>query len=127
MQQWSFSDFTFPFEDSPSRGGSDDWSFEEKLIEHEPLAASVTILTSWGFRSRRRTISGTCSATTRDTLQDKQINGVVGALVDSEGRSNTARIVSARFVTFLPKTGVLDCEGNPADGRYRYSLEFLER
>jgi hypothetical protein len=126
--QWSFAGFTFPWEDSPEKRGADDWNWEEKLIEHEPLMASVTILTSWGFRSRNRTITGSCSATTRDTMQTFQLNGTVGALVDSEGRSMNARITKAKFVTQLPKdAALLDCEGNPADGRYRYSIEFLER
>jgi len=127
MLQWTFDDFTFPWEDSPGKRGADDWNYEEKLIEHEPLMASVTILTSWGFKSRSRTITGTCSATTRDTLQTKQLAGTRAALVDSEGRSVTCRIRAAKFVTLLPKTAVLDCDGNAADGRYSYTIEFMER
>lgn len=127
MPQWTFDDFTFPWEDSPSKGNADDWNLEERLIEHEPLMANVTVLTSWGFRSRTRSITGTCSATTRDTLQAKQLAGTVGALVDSEGRSVTARIIRTKFVTLQPKIAVTDCDGNPADGRYRYTIDIMER
>lgn len=113
--QWSFATYTFPFADSPSRGGGDEWNEKEKLIEHDPLNASVTILTSWGFKSRRRTISGTCGAATRNQIRTFWRNATEGALVDSEDRSINARIVEAQFTTIIPNL------------RYNYSIEFLER
>ena len=126
--QWSFAGYTFPWEDSPERGGADDWSYEQKIIEHEPLMANVTVTTDWGVRSRRRTIRGSCSATTRDALQAFQLNNTVGDLVDSEDRTIRAKIQKAKFVTQLVKdTALLDCDGNPTGGRYKYSMEFLER
>lgn len=119
-QQWSFSGYSFPYEDSPTRGNSGDWNWEEKLIEHDPLMANVTILTSWGRKSARRTITGTCGQTTRDTLRQKHQDAEVGALVDGEGRSVQARIVRADFKTVLPV-------GVAAAKRYDYTIEFMER
>lgn len=113
--QWSFATLTFPVEDSPSRGKSGEWDWEEKLIEQDPLMANVTILTSWGRKSARRTISGTCSQNTRDTLRTLHQNGTVGTLTDSEGRQVTCRIVRHSFNVLLPST------------RYDYTLEFLAR
>lgn len=128
MQQWSFAGYTIPWEDSPARRGADDWSYVEKSIQHAPLMASVTVTTSWGFHSRLRTITGTCSATTRDAMQTFQLNGTIGALVDSEGRSINAKIERAKFVTLMPKnTDLLDCGGAATDGRYRFTIEFMER
>ena len=114
-QNWVFSTYTFPAGDSPGRGQSDDWNDEEKLIEHDPLNADVTILTSWGFRSRTRTISGICNQTTRDAMRSFHRNKTVDTLTDPEGRSITARIVNTSFVTIIPT------------GRYRYTIEFKER
>lgn len=128
LPQWSFAGYTFPYVDSPSAlGGADDWNYEEKLVEHDPLMASVTILTSWGVRSRSRTISGTCSATTRDAMQAFQLAATIGALIDSEGRSVSARITGVKFVTLLPTGGVAACDDVAADGRYKYQIEFMER
>ncbi len=114
-QNWVFSTYTFPTADSPGRGQSDEWNDEEKLIEHEPLNADVTVLTSWGFKSRRRTISGICGQATRDQMRTFHRNATVDALTDPEGRSITARIVRAEFSTIIPT------------GRYRYTIEFKER
>lgn len=114
-QNWVFSTYTFPTADSPGRGQSDEWNDEEKLIEHEPLNADVTILTSWGFKSRRRAISGICGQTTRDQMRTFHRNATVDTLTDPEGRSLTARIVSAEFSTIIPT------------GRYRYTITFMER
>lgn len=113
--QWSFATYTFPYADSPARGKSGDLNLEEKLIEQDPLMANVTILTSWGFQSGRRTISGTCSQTTRDSLRSLHHSGTVGVLTDSEGRNTTCRIVRADFNTVLP----ID--------RYDYTIEFVAR
>lgn len=113
--QWSFATLTFPIADSPVRGGSGDWNFEEKLIEQDPLMANVTILTSWGRKSARRTITGTCSESFRDSIRSLHTNATVGTLTDAEGRALTARIVRADFSTMLPSD------------RYNYSIEFLER
>ena len=112
---WVFSTLTLPAGDSPTRGNSGDWNDEEKLIEHDPLNADVTILTSWGFRSRTRSISGICNLATRDSLRTFHRNKTVDTLTDPEGRSITARIVSANFQTLIPT------------GRYRYTIEFMER
>lgn len=113
--QWSFAGYTFPVQDSPSRGGSGEWNREEKLIEQDPLMASVTILTSWGLRSARRTITGTCGQTTRDNIRTLHQNATVGTLEDGEGRQTTARIIRADFITLLPRD------------RYNYQIEFVER
>lgn len=113
--QWSFAGYAFPYEDSPKRGGGGEWNLEEKLIEQDPLMASVTILTSWGQKSARRVISGTCGQTTRDSLRASHQNATVGTLEDSEGREMTARIVRADFSTLLP----ID--------RYQYQVEFVAR
>ncbi len=112
---WVFSSYTLPAGDSPSRGNSGDWNDEEKLIEHEPLNADVSILTSWGFKSRNRTISGICNMATRDQMRAFHRNAVVDTLTDPEGRSIEARIVAANFQTLIPT------------GRYRYTIEFKER
>lgn len=114
-QNWVFSTYTFPTADSPSRGQSGDWNDEEKLIEHDPLNADVTTLTSWGFKSRNRAISGVCGLTTRDQMRAFHRASTVATLTDPEGRSITARIVRTNFKTIIPT------------GRYRYTIEFLER
>lgn len=120
--QWSFGSYHFPFEDSPARGSSGDWDDEEKLIEHDPLVASVTILTSWGFRSRRRTLSGTCGDLTRDQIRTDQRAGLVADLHDVEGRTVSARIISAKFTTVIP-TG----SAPGRRGRYTYNITFMAR
>ncbi len=112
---WVFSTYTLPAGDSPTRGNSGEWNDEEKLIEHDPLNADVTILTSWGFRSRTRSISGICSQATRDAMRTFHRNKTVDTLTDPEGRSVEARIVRANFHTLIPT------------GRYRYTIEFMER
>ncbi len=119
---WTFSTYTFPRGDVPAKGGSGDWDDTEKLVEHDPLNANVTILTSWGFKSRRRTITGTCGELTRDQMRTFQRNATVAALVDSEARSVTCRIVSAKFTTMIPTAGVVGRRG-----RYEYTIEFMER
>lgn len=113
--QWSFATYTFPVADSPKRGGSGDWNWEEKLIEQDPLMANVTILTSWGRKSARRTITGTCGQTTRDSLRTLHQNATVGTLTDSEGRQVTCRIIRADFGTILPTD------------RYDYAIGFMQR
>ncbi len=113
--QWSFDTYTFPVADSPKRGGSGDWNWEEKLVEHDPLNANVTILTTWGRKSPRRVITGTCGQATRNQMRTFHQNGTVGILADSEGRQTTCRIVRAEFGTFLPSD------------RYDYQIEFVER
>jgi hypothetical protein len=61
-------------------------------------------------------------------MQTFQVNNTVGALVDSEGRSMNAKIMKATFRTLLPKdTALLDCDGNATDGRYKFTIEFMER
>lgn len=112
---WSFAGYEFPIADSPARSGSGDWDLEEKLIEHDPLNANVTILTSWGMKSARRTITGTCGPATRDQMRTFHDNRTVGTLRDGENRSLQARIVSAGFTTQIPNV------------RYSYSLTFVER
>ena len=114
-QNWVFSTYTFPVADSPGRGQSGDWNDEEKLIEHEPLNADVTVLTSWGFKSRDRAISGICGQATRDQMRAFHRNRTVDTLTDPEGRSVTARIVDTSFATIIPT------------GRYRYTITFKER
>ncbi len=112
---WVFSTYTLPAGDSPTRGNSGEWNDEEKLIEHDPLNADVTILTSWGFRSRTRIISGICNQTTRDAMRSFHRNKTVDTLTDPEGRGVEARITAATFQTIIPT------------GRYRYTIEFKER
>lgn len=113
--QWAFDTYEFPIADSPVRGGGGEVNVEEKLVEHDLLQADVTIITSWGFHSPRRTISGTCGQTTRDQMRTFHQNGTVGTLRDSENRSTTMRIVVAEFQTLIPGL------------RYRYKLEFVAR
>lgn len=120
--QWSFATWTFPYEDSPARGESGDWNDDEKLIEHDPLMADVTVLTSWGFRSRRRVITGSCGDDTRDAIRTLHRNRTTGTLTDAEGRAVEARIVRADFSTVLPTAAVAGKRG-----RYRYTIEFIER
>lgn len=112
---WSFDGYEFPPEDCPAKGSSGDFNLEEKLVEHDPINADVTVLTSYGFRSRTRTISGTCGRVTRDTLRQKWQDGVVGTLIDAENRSIQARIIRATFETVQP------------DVLYRYTIEFMQR
>ena len=112
---WTFSTYTFPTADSPARGLSGEWNDEEKLIEHAPLNADVTILASWGFRSRSRSINGICGSATRDAMRTFHRDGTVGTLTDPEGRTIQARIVKTQFNTLIPT------------GRYRYTIEFKER
>ena len=113
--QWSFAGYIFPIQDSPTRGNSGDWNVEEKLVEHDPLNANVTVLTTWGRKSARRIITGTCNATTRDQMRTFQAAGTVGTLEDAEERQFQARLIRADFTTLLPGE------------RYTYTLEFLER
>lgn len=113
--QWSFAGYTFPIQDSPPRGNSGDWNWEEKLVEHEPLNANVTILTSWGRKSAQRVVSGTCGKATRDQIRTFHQSGTVGTLEDAEGRQITCRVIRAEFSTLLP--GV----------RYNYSITFIAR
>ncbi len=112
---WTFSTYPLPTADSPARGQSGEWNDEEKLIEHEPLNADVTILASWGFRSRSRTISGICGQATRDAMRAFHRNRTVADLTDPEGRTVQARITKTGFNTLIPT------------GRYRYTIEFKER
>ncbi len=114
-QNWVFSTYTFPTADSPVRGQSGDWNDEEKLVQHDPLNADVTVLTSWGFKSRRRTIRGICQLATRDQMRTFHRAGTVATLTDPEGRAFNARIISAEFQTIIPT------------GRYNYTIEFMER
>lgn len=113
--QWSFAGYIFPVEDSPSRGGSGDWNWREKLVEHDPLNANVTILTTWGRKSPRRVITGYCSQATRDKMRAFQQTATIGVLTDAEDRAVTARIIRADFTTLLPNT------------RFQYTIEFLQR
>ena len=112
--QWSFGAYTFPIADSPPRP-SGDWNLEEKLIEQDPLMANATILTTWGQKSARRTISGTCGQTTRDQMRTFHANGTVGTRTDAEGRQVSCRIISANFSSIIP----ID--------RYEYNIEFIAR
>ncbi len=121
--QWSFAGYTFPYADSPKRGGSDDWNLREKLIEHDPLNANVTILTSWGFKSSVRTIQGICNAVSRDQLKSLWTSNTVGTLTDSEGRAVTAKITDAKFSTITPEAVTIGVGA----GVYQYSITFMER
>lgn len=112
---WSFAGYEFPIEDSPVRGSGGEWNRETKDIEHDPLMADVTILTTWGVRSARRVVGGTCGQTTRDQLRALHEGLTVGDLSDSEGRVMSARLLRADFSTMLPGT------------RYQYTLEFIGR
>ncbi len=120
--QWSFGSYHFPFADSPVRGSSGEWDDEEKLIEHDPLVANVTILTSWGFRSRKRIITGTCGDLTRDQIRTDQRAALVADLHDAEGRTVSARIVSAKFTTVIPTASAPGRRG-----RYTYNITFMAR
>lgn len=113
--QWAFDTYEFPIIDSPERGGGGEWNLEEKLVEQDPLNANVTILTSWGQRSARRVITGTCGPATRNQMRSFHANTTTGTLRDSENRSRTARIVRADFDTIIPNV------------RYKYTIEFVER
>lgn len=123
--KWSFSGYDFPYEDSPPPGASGDWNKEEKLVLHDPLVANVTVITSWGFKSRTRTITGTCGRITRDTMNTKWGDGEVGSLVDAEGRKVTCRITSAAFVTLRPID--VDLNSVPGNARYDYTISFMEQ
>lgn len=112
---WSFAGYTFPIADSPVRGGGGEWDSDEKLIEQDPLMANVTILTSWGFKSARRTITGTCGPTTRNQIRTLRTALTVGDLTDSEDRTVTCRITRAEFNTMIPNL------------RYDYVIEFTQR
>jgi hypothetical protein len=124
---WSFDGYEFPIGDAPERGKSGDWNREEKLIEQDPLMADVTLLKSWGFKSRRRKITGYCEQVTRDTLWAKWIAGTVGILIDGENRQIKCRITRADFNTINPVTE-LDANSDPVSTPlYTYSIEFVER
>jgi hypothetical protein len=118
---WSFDGYDFPIGDSPERGKSGDWNREQKRVEQDPLMADVTLVKSWGFRSRRRRIVGYCEQVTRDTLWTKWQNGTVGVLKDGEGREVTCEIARADFNTVNPVTD------DTSTAMYSYVLEFLER
>jgi len=127
LVQWEFSGYIFPYIDSPTKRGAGDWNKEEKVVQHDPLNANISTLTSWGFKSRTRTITGECGVTTRDTINAKWEALEVGGLTDSEGRKITCRITAAKFDTQLPKMAnqAGDCATN--DGRYKYTISFMER
>lgn len=104
------------------RGSSGDWDDEEKLVQHDPLVANITILTSWGFRSRKRIITGTCGDLTRDQIRTDQRAAVVADLHDAEGRTVSARIITAQFTTVIPTASAVGRRG-----RYTYNITFLAR
>jgi hypothetical protein len=115
-KHWSFDGYDFPYADAPSKGSSNDWNREEKLVEHDPLSANVTILTSWGLKSARRTITGICGINTRNTMKAKYEAKIVGPLIDGERRQVNARITRADFETLSPITL-----------RFKYTIEFMQR
>jgi len=127
LVQWEFSGYTFPYIDSPSKRGAGDWNKEEKVVQHDPLMANISTLTSWGFKSRTRSITGECGTVTRDTINTKWEDLEIGDLTDSEGRKVTCRIINARFDTQLPKMSNQDIACDPNDGRYKYTITFMER
>jgi len=113
---WSFDAYTFPIADSPTgRGGADEWNYEEKLVIHSPINSTVDILTSYGFKSPRRTITGRCSKATRDALRAKFLLRTVGYLVDGEGTSKLARAEKFSFKEIFPLK------------RYEYDITFIAR
>lgn len=118
--QVRFDDYTFPLADSPSPGGAGEWNMEEKLVQQDPLNSNVTILTSWGFRSRTRTISGVCGRRTRDVMRDKYRNKVVADYVDAEGQAVRCRIVAQEFQT-------IHTADDPDASLYKYTITFMER
>ena len=113
---WSFDAYTFPIADSPTgRGGADEWNYEEKLVTHTPINSNIDVLTSFGFKSPRRTIVGRCSKATRDAIRAKFLACTVGYLVDGEGTSKLARMEKCVFKEVFPLK------------RYEYEICFIAR
>lgn len=111
--KWTFAGYAFPSDSLPSDGG--DWDYGEKVIEHEPLGADVTVVTSLGFKSDTRVVAGDCSRDFRDNIKSLQRNLTVGDLVDGEGRTVSARIMVSSF------------QGMNTNRRFKYSITFKAR
>jgi len=112
---WAFSGYTFPFESQPTRGGAGDWNKARKVVRHEPINSDIDVLTNYGFTSGRRTITGRCSKTFRDTMKGHLNSLTIADLVDGDGESQSCQIWTATFDEIIP--GV----------RYDYTIEFIAR
>lgn len=113
---WSFDGYQFPVDSQPEgRGGAGEWNYEEMAAYATPLNAGKDVITSFGFKSGRRTINGRCDKATRDALRGKQLARAEGPLTDADGSSITARIEKATFKEIFP------------GGRYEYELDFVAR
>jgi len=113
---WSFAGYTFPWNSQPEGGGgAGEWGYDEKVVIHAPLNNNTDVITSFGFKSARRTINGRGSKAFRDALRALQLARTVGLLVDADGGSWNARIEKLTFKELFP------------GGRYEYSIDFVAR
>jgi len=115
MTAWTFDGYTFPVDSQPERGGAGEWNYEEKAVYQSPLNGTTDIITSFGFKSSRRTIRGRCNQAMRDAMRGKQTSRVTGLLTDADGGSVSARIEKATFKELFP------------GGRYSYDILFCAR
>ena len=115
MIQWTFAGYTFPVDSQPQREGAGEWNVEEKAAYHTPLNSDKDVITSFGFKSARRTIRGRCSKAFRDAMRAKQTSRVTGSLTDADGGSKSCRIEKAMFKELFP------------GGRYSYDITFCAR
>jgi hypothetical protein len=114
--QWSFDGYVFPWDSQPEGwGGGGEWNYDEKTVVHTPINSTIDIITSFGFKSGRRTITGRGCKAFRDAIRAKFLARTVGYLVDSELTSTLARIEKCEFKELFP------------NGRYEYSVTFVSR
>jgi hypothetical protein len=113
---FSFDGYTFPWDSQPEGwGGAGEFNYVEKTVIHTPINSNIDIITSFGFKSGRRTIVGRCCQAMRDAIRAKFLARTVGYLVDSEGTSVLARIEACEFKELFP------------NGRYEFSITFVKR
>jgi hypothetical protein len=115
MADWSFNNYTFPIDCQPEHGGAGGWSKQRKVVVHQALNNDIDILTDFGFASGRRTITGSCTKVFRDQILAYFYAHTIGALVDGEGTSVSAQILSAEFASVV------------SDVLYSYNLVFISR
>jgi hypothetical protein len=111
---WSFAGYAFPWDCVPTRGQSDSWNKKRKVVIHTPLNSDIDVLTNFGFESARRTIRGHCTLAFKNQMMSYFGGLTVGALVDSDGVSQSCQILEASFETLRT-------------GRYAYTIQFIAR
>jgi hypothetical protein len=113
---WAFAGYPFPTMCQPERArGAGWWNRTRKVVIQEPINATITVLTDYGFTSGRREITGVCNPAFRNQMQSFFTNRTIGNLVDEEGASQSAQILEGEFKEMIPSQ------------LYSYRLLFIAR